>query len=56
MLVPGGRLGFTVWGHIKKSLGAWSLSPFQLASQTALHDAVPPQVREVVTWGRPADE
>ena len=28
VLVPGGRLGFTVWGHIKKSPGAWALAPF----------------------------
>ncbi len=31
VLVPGGRLGLTVWGHVKKSPGAWSLSPFRLA-------------------------
>jgi hypothetical protein len=40
VLVPGGRLGFTVWGHIKKSPGAWSLSPFQLASQPGQHGGV----------------
>ena len=33
VLVPGGRLGFTVWGHIKKSPGAWALAPFRLASR-----------------------
>ena len=26
MLVPGGRMGLTVWGHIKASPGAWALS------------------------------
>ena len=48
VLVPGGRLGFTVWGHIKKSPGAWALSPFQLAS--------PPKVENqaaMVALGRP---
>jgi uncharacterized peroxidase-related enzyme len=32
VLVPGGKLGLTVWGHIKRSAGAWALSPFTLAS------------------------
>jgi len=32
VLVPGGRLGLTVWGHIKTSPGAWALAPFQLAA------------------------
>ena len=31
VLAPGGRLGLTVWGHIKASAGAWALSPFGLA-------------------------
>jgi SAM-dependent methyltransferase len=31
VLVPGGRLGITVWGHIKRSPGAWALAPFRLA-------------------------
>ena len=29
---PGGRLGLTVWGHIKVSPGAWALAPFRLAA------------------------
>ena len=29
VLKPGGRLGVTVWGHIKASSGAWALSPFR---------------------------
>ena len=33
MLAPGGRLGITVWGHIKVSPGAWALAPFTLASE-----------------------
>jgi hypothetical protein len=31
VLVPGGRVGLTAWGHIKKSPGAWALAPFRLA-------------------------
>ncbi len=27
VLAPGGRLGITVWGHIKRSPGAWSMEP-----------------------------
>ena len=48
VLVPGGRLGFTVWGHIKKSPGAWSLSPFQLASQPKVKNQA-----NMVALGRP---
>ena len=32
VLAPNGRLGITVWGHIKKSPGAWALTPFTMAS------------------------
>lgn len=32
VLKPGGRLGITVWGHIKASPGAWALAPFRLAA------------------------
>jgi len=48
VLVPGGRLGFTVWGHIKKSPGAWSLSPFRLASQPKVENQA-----AMVALGRP---
>ncbi|NUT32546.1 MAG: methyltransferase domain-containing protein [Hamadaea sp.] len=32
VLVPGGRLGLTVWGHVKLSPDAWALAPFRLAA------------------------
>ena len=32
VLVPGGRLGLSAWGHIKQSPGAWALAPFRLAA------------------------
>jgi SAM-dependent methyltransferase len=32
VLVPGGRVGLSVWGHVKKSTGAWALAPFRLAA------------------------
>ncbi len=48
VLAPGGRVGITVWGHIKASPGAWALMPFTLAS--------PPKVANqaaMVSLGRP---
>ena len=32
VLAPGGRIGLTVWGHIKASPGAWALGPFRMAA------------------------
>jgi SAM-dependent methyltransferase len=32
VLAPGGRVGITVWGHLKASPGAWALAPFRLAA------------------------
>jgi SAM-dependent methyltransferase len=48
VLRPGGRLGLTVWGHLKVSPGAWALAPFRLASQ----DKVDNQAT-MVSLGRP---
>jgi SAM-dependent methyltransferase len=48
VLVPGGRLGLTVWGHIKASAGAWAFTPLTLAEE--------PKVRNqaaMVALGRP---
>jgi len=48
VLTPGGKLGFTVWGHIKKSPGAWALSPFRLASEPKVENQA-----NMVALGRP---
>ncbi len=48
VLSPGGRIGLTVWGHIKASPGAWALAPFRMAA--------PPKVQNqaaMVALGRP---
>jgi len=58
VLVPGGRIGLTVWGHVKASPGSWVLAPFALAAapevqnQAAMlapamkHAAEPPPISE----------
>ena len=48
VLRPGGRLGLTVWGHLKVSPGAWALAPFRLAAA----DKVDNQA-VMVSLGRP---
>jgi SAM-dependent methyltransferase/alkylhydroperoxidase family enzyme len=48
VLAPGGRIGLTVWGHIKASPGAWALAPFALAAAPKVeHQA------SMVALGRP---
>lgn len=48
VLAPGGRLGMTVWGHIKASPGAWALAPFTLASEPKVANQA-----AMVALGRP---
>lgn len=48
VLVPGGRIGLTVWGHIKASAGAWALSPFSLAAAPKVENQ-----SAMVALGRP---
>lgn len=48
VLAPGGRLGVTVWGHIKASPGGWALAPFTLAAQPKVENQA-----AMVALGRP---
>ena len=48
VLAPGGRVGITVWGHIKQSAGAWALAPFTLASEPKVANQA-----AMVALGRP---
>jgi SAM-dependent methyltransferase len=48
ILVPGGRVGITVWGHIKASPGAWALAPLALASTPKVENQA-----AMVALGRP---
>jgi SAM-dependent methyltransferase len=47
VLAPGGRVGLSAWGHIKRSPGAWALAPFRLA------DAAKVQNQASMQLGRP---
>jgi SAM-dependent methyltransferase len=48
VLRPGGRLGITVWGHLKISPGAWALAPFRLAATEKVDNQA-----VMVSLGRP---
>jgi SAM-dependent methyltransferase len=48
VLEPGGRLGLTVWGHLKMSPGAWALAPFRLAAEEKVDNQA-----AMVSLGRP---
>ena len=48
VLVRGGRVGLTVWGHIKASPGAWALAPFSLAAAPKVENQA-----AMVALGRP---
>jgi SAM-dependent methyltransferase/alkylhydroperoxidase family enzyme len=48
VLTPGGRLGITVWGHIKVSPGAWAFGPFSLAAEQKVRNQA-----AMVALGRP---
>jgi SAM-dependent methyltransferase len=48
VLVPGGRVGLTVWGHLKASPGFWSMAPFSLAAAPKVENQA-----AMVRLGRP---
>jgi uncharacterized peroxidase-related enzyme len=48
VLIPGGQVGLTVWGHIKASPGAWALAPFSLAAAPKVQNQA-----AMVALGRP---
>ena len=48
VLVPGGRVGITVWGHLKVSPGVWAFEPFRLAAPHQVENQA-----AMVALGRP---
>ncbi len=48
VLAPGGRVAFTVWGHIKASPGTWVFAPFLLAAEAKVENQA-----NMVALGRP---
>jgi SAM-dependent methyltransferase len=48
VLAPGGRLGLTVWGHIKASPGAWAMMPLRMAAAAKVENQA-----AMVSLGRP---